>query len=119
MKNYRLVYSTDPEKNKRCPKCKELLSECTCPEETDINEVKITPVLRIEKSGRHGKTVTVIDKLPRSETYVKELTSTLKKKCGSGGTYQLTQKDAFIEIQGDKRELIRAYFEKEGIKVKG
>jgi 3,4-dihydroxy 2-butanone 4-phosphate synthase/GTP cyclohydrolase II len=52
MKNYRLVYSTDPEVNKKCNKCHELISECTCPPEINISSIKITPVLRIEKSGR-------------------------------------------------------------------
>lgn len=117
MKNYRLVYSTDPEVNRKCAKCHELVSECTCPPEVDISSIKIVPVLRIEKSGRNGKTVTVIDKLPKSDKYLKELTSILKKKCGSGGTY----KDDLgtIEIQGDKRDIIRTHFEKEGIKCKG
>lgn len=117
MKNYRLVYSTDPEVNRKCNKCKELISECTCPPEIDISNIKIIPVLRIEKSGRGGKIVTVVDKLPMSEKYLKDLTSTLKKKCGSGGTYK--SELGIIEIQGDKREIIRSYFEKEGIKCKG
>lgn len=119
MKNYRLVYSTDPEVNKKCPVCKELLKECTCQKEADIMDAKISPVLRIEKSGRHGKTVTVIDKLPRNEAYLKELTSNLKKKCGSGGTYRFETTGGIVEIQGEKREIIRSFFEKGGIKVKG
>lgn len=119
MKNYKLVYSTDPEVNRKCPKCKELISECTCPPEDNALDAKYTPVLRMEKSGRHGKTVTVIDKLPRNEKFLKELTSTLKKKCGSGGTYKMETSGGVIEIQGEKRELVRAYFEKEGIKCKG
>ncbi|MGE5429971.1 MAG: hypothetical protein ACM3QX_02800 [Syntrophomonadaceae bacterium] len=81
--------------------------------------MKPSPVLRIEKSGRHGKTVTVIDKLPINESYLKELTSELKKKCGSGGTYKTDEGRGVIEIQGEKRDLIRLYFEKLGIKVKG
>ncbi len=119
MKNYKLVYSTDPNVNKKCEKCGELLVECVCAPEDDISQVKISPVLRIEKSGRGGKTVTVIDKLPRNDNYLKELTSILKKKCGSGGTYKFAASGGIVEIQGDKRDLIRGYFEKEGIKVKG
>ncbi|HEX2866455.1 MAG TPA: hypothetical protein VHO03_05405 [Ignavibacteriales bacterium] len=119
MKNYRLVYSTDPEVNKKCPRCHELLVECTCPKEEDAKNTKFTPVLRIEKSGRHGKTVTVIDKLPYNESFLKDLTSELKKKCGSGGTYKMLEGKGVIEIQGEKRDLIRAYFDKQGIKAKG
>ena len=76
-------------------------------------------VLRIEKQGRGGKTVTVIDGLPKTEPFLKETTRTLKNKCGSGGTYSMAGREGVIEIQGDKRELIRAYFAAEGVKTKG
>ncbi|MBF0312840.1 MAG: stress response translation initiation inhibitor YciH [Oligoflexia bacterium] len=114
----RLVYSSDPLVNQKCPKCKELLCECHCMPEEDATRYKGPVGLRIEKQGRGGKTVTVIAKLPRNELYLKNLTASLKKKCGSGGTYAITEKEGLIEIQGDKRELIRATLEKDGIKVK-
>lgn len=76
-------------------------------------------VLRIEKAGRGGKTVTVIDGLPKTEVFLKETTKQLKNRCGSGGTYSLAGKEGVIEIQGDKRELIRAYFAAEGVTTKG
>ena len=119
MKDTKLVYSTDPKLNQRCPKCKELVSECTCPPEIDVKNYKFVAVLRIEKSGRAGKTVTVIDQLPKSEIFLRELTTKLKKKCGSGGTYIMDRKEGVIEIQGDKRDLIRELLTKEGIKHKG
>ncbi|HTL12296.1 MAG TPA: hypothetical protein VL588_07400 [Bdellovibrionota bacterium] len=116
----RLVYSTDPALNQRCPRCKEVLSECTCEPDQEVGkDYKFVAVLRIEKQGRGGKTVTVIDKLPKNELFLKELTTTLKKKCGSGGTYLTDGRDGVIEIQGDKRDLIRAALEKQGIKNKG
>ncbi len=118
-KDSRLVYSTDPELNRKCAKCKEVLSECTCVADPGVKDYKFVAVLRIEKQGRGGKTVTVIDRLPKSELFLKELTTTLKKKCGSGGTYLLDGKDGVIEIQGEKRELIRAALAKEGIRCKG
>jgi translation initiation factor 1 len=118
-KEGRLVYSTDPELNKKCAKCKEVLSECTCVPEVDPKKVKFVAVLRIEKQGRGGKTVTVIDQLPKNEIYLKELTTKLKKKCGSGGTHIMSGKEGVIEIQGDKRELIREALTKEGIPNKG
>ena len=80
---------------------------------------KFVAVLRIEKSGRAGKTVTVIDQLPKIEIFLRELTSELKKKCGAGGTYLTDGKEGVIEIQGDRREMIRALFEKKGFNVKG
>ena len=115
----RLVYSSDPKANEKCPKCKELKAACTCAPEIDAKKVKFVAVLRMEKQGRGGKTVTVIDRLPKQELYLKELTSELKKKCGSGGTYLMDGMDGVIEIQGDKRELIRALLAKKGIPTKG
>jgi translation initiation factor 1 len=79
----------------------------------------IVAVLRIEKSGRGGKTVTVIDRLPKLEKFLKELCTELKKKCGSGGTYFLNGADGVIEIQGDKREAIRSALTKKKMTVKG
>jgi translation initiation factor 1 len=76
-------------------------------------------VLRIEKAGRNGKTVTVIDGLPKVNVFLKEMTKNLKNRCGSGGTYLMDGKEGRIEIQGDKRELIRRLLESEGIRCKG
>lgn len=118
-KNTRLVYSTDPELNRKCAKCKEVVSECTCEPEVDVKSYKFVAVLRIEKQGRGGKTVTVIDKLPKNEIFLKDLTTILKKKCGTGGTYLMDGRDGVIEIQGDKREMIRGLLQKEGINSKG
>jgi len=118
-KDTRLVYSTDPALNRKCEKCKELVSECTCVPNVDPKSYRFVAVLRIEKQGRGGKTVTVIDRLPKNELFLKELTTKLKKKCGAGGTYSTAGKDGLIEIQGDKRDVIRAVLEKEGIPSKG
>lgn len=118
-KNTRLVYSTDPELNRKCAKCKEVVSECTCEPEHDPKTYKFIAILRIEKQGRGGKTVTVIDRLPKNEIFLKELTTKLKKKCGTGGTYLMDGKEGVIEIQGDKRELIRTILKQEGINSKG
>ncbi len=118
-KNTRLVYSTDPVLNQKCPRCKEVLSECTCPAEVDPKGYRFVAVLRMEKQGRGGKTVTVIDRLPKNELFLKELTTELKKKCGSGGTYLMDGRDGVIEIQGDKRELVKALLTKRGISSKG
>lgn len=118
-KDTRLVYSTDPALNQKCPRCKELVSECVCEPEADVSKYKFVAVLRIEKQGRGGKTVTVIDRLPKNELFLKNLCTTLKKKCGSGGTYLMDGKEGVIEIQGDKRDTIRAALAKEGIQTKG
>ncbi len=117
--NHRLVYSTDPAMNRKCPRCKELEAACRCAPEVDVKKVRFTAVLRIEKKGRGGKTVTVVDKLPKQEAFLKELCTKLKKRCGSGGTYLMDGPDGVVEIQGDKRELVRACLAAEGIPSKG
>ena len=118
-KNTRLVFSTDPKENQACPKCKELLVECICVKEPELKSYKFIAVLRIEKAGRGGKTVTVIDQLPKQEIFLKELAAELKKKTGSGGTYFMDRKEGVIEIQGDKKEIIRGLLLKKNFNVKG
>ena len=118
-KDFKLVYSTDPKLNQKCAKCRELISECTCPTEDDPKSYKFIAVLRIEKNGRGGKTVSVIDRLPKNTLFLKDLTTQLKKLCGSGGTYLTDGKDGVIEIQGEKLDIIRKVLEKNGIKHKG
>jgi translation initiation factor 1 len=115
----KLVYSTDPNLNKKCTKCKELVSECTCQKSQNLSSSDFTAVLRIETAGRNGKTVTVIDKLPRIHPFLEKLCKLLKNKCGSGGTYRVNGPIGRIEIQGDKRELIRKILTQEGISYKG
>lgn len=115
----KLVYSTDPALNQKCPKCKELKAACTCPDTSAVKSRGFVAKLRIEKQGRGGKTVTVVDGLPKLNVYLKDLTKQLKNACGSGGTFSMDGKEGLIEIQGDKREQIRALLEKQGIQVKG
>ena len=118
-KSGRLVYSSDPELNRKCMKCKEVVSECTCVPEEDPKARKFVAVLRIEKQGRGGKTVTVIAGLPKNGVFLRDLTTVLKKKCGAGGTCSMEGKEGIIEIQGDKRDVVRGLLQKEKITVKG
>jgi len=117
--NSRLVYSSDPTQNAKCPKCKEIMAACSCVPEMAVKSYKFVAVLRIEKQGRGGKTVTVIDRLPKQELFLKDLCTELKKKCGTGGTFITTGQDGVIEIQGDHREKIRTLLEAKGVQVKG
>ena len=113
-----LVYSTDPkdqallsgeaEKNKKIAAQKSLV---------DTN--KFVVVFRLETQSRGGKTVTVLDKLPSHELFVKELTKELKVKCGVGGSYKLEAGYGIIEIQGDKRVAIKKILDSKLIKYKG
>lgn len=70
--------------------------------------------VRRETKGRKGKGVVTITGLGLDEKALKELAKKLKKTCGTGGTVI----DETIEIQGDKREVIKTLLEKEGFKVK-
>ena len=69
----------------------------------------------MEKSGRGGKTVTVVYDLPRNKEFLKTLTQELKKTCGTGGT---ATEDG-VELQGDLRDRVRDYLRKKGYTVKG
>ena len=108
----KLVYSTDAKVN-------EAANQKGSNRATDAVPVKFSPILRIEKSGRGGKTVTVIDALPRNEDFLAEWTTKLKKLCGSGGTHRVTVEAGIVEVQGDHRDRLRKYFESEGYRVRG
>ena len=84
-----------------------------------VDSKKFTIVFRLEKNGRGGKVVTILDQLPNHETYVKELTKELKIKCGVGGSYKIEAGVSQIEIQGDKREAIKKILDLKQIKYKG
>lgn len=56
--------------------------------------------VRIERSGRGGKTVTIVDNFVGTDDDLNALGKTLKGKCGVGGTV----KDGQIIIQGDFRD---------------
>lgn len=89
-------------------------------EPTPVQPVKQPPkkvhTVRVgrETAGRRGKGVTTVFDLPLTEDQIKELATTLKQKCGTGGT----AKDGRIEIQGDHRDRIVAELESLGYKVK-
>lgn len=88
-----------------------------------IDEPKQTPVrpkgdgiVRIQRqiSGRKGKGVCLITGVDLDDNDLAKLAAELKKKCGCGGSV----KEGVIEIQGDKRDLIKSLLEAKGMKVK-
>ena len=112
----RIVYSTDPALQKRCPRCKELEVSCSCAPTARVVDPPTVAKLRLEKSGRGGKTVTVVYDLPNDPSWLKELAGKLKKACGVGGSAG----EGRVEIQGDQREKLRTVLLKHGFKtVKG
>ncbi|CBJ81426.1 stress response translation initiation inhibitor YciH [Xenorhabdus bovienii] len=100
--NSRLVYSTDIGR---------------------VQEEKIKPsrhkgdgIVRIQRqtSGRKGKGVCIITGIDADDQTLAKLAAELKKKCGCGGSV----KEGEIEIQGDKRDLLKQLLEAKGMTVK-
>lgn len=117
--NERLVYSTDPRENRTCPRCGQPTAGCSCVPDAPADSTGIVAVLRMERKGRGGKTVTVVDRLPRNEPFVRELARRLKTACGTGGTFALDDAGARVEIQGDHRQRLRELLQREGMRVRG
>ncbi|EMS1494106.1 stress response translation initiation inhibitor YciH [Salmonella enterica] len=100
--NSRLVYSTETGRIEE-PK-------------TVLVRPKGDGIVRIQRqtSGRKGKGVCLITGIERDDVELTKLAAELKKKCGCGGAV----KEGIIEIQGDKRDLIKSLLEAKGMKVK-
>ncbi len=100
--NSRLVYSTETGRIDE-PK-------------TEAVRPKGDGIVRIQRqtSGRKGKGVCLITGIDADDATLTTLAAELKKKCGCGGAL----KDGVIEIQGDKRDLIKSLLEAKGMKVK-
>ncbi|MBL8914449.1 MAG: translation initiation factor [Archangium sp.] len=69
-------------------------------------------VVRLERTGRGGKEVTLIEHLelqkPQRETWLKELKSAM----GCGGVLE----DEALVLQGDLRERVAKWLEKKGVR---
>lgn len=114
MKRRGTVYST--EGGLSCPTCGWPVTSCRCSTRVDQPVPdRITARLRIEKAGRRGKTVTVVESLPRNTAFLKELAGELKRACATGGKIIEDR----IEIQGDHREKLRGLLAAKGWVVKG
>jgi translation initiation factor 1 len=112
--NARVVYSTGT--GRLCPACGAPIADCRCGTGADEPiPARIVAKLRMEKKGRGGKTVSVVDGLPRNAAFLKDLCQELKRACGAGGAVQ----DGAVEVQGDVRERIREVLLKRGFTVKG
>ncbi|MBJ9974718.1 translation initiation factor Sui1 [Pseudomonas sp. S75] len=106
-----LVFSTDA--GRHCPDCSQPVGQCACKQPVVAEGDGIARVRR-ESKGRGGKTVTTISGVPLPPDQLKELASTLKRRCGTGGAL----KDGVIEIQGDHVDLLIGELVKQGFKAK-
>ncbi|MFW5937282.1 MAG: translation initiation factor Sui1 [Desulfosalsimonas sp.] len=110
--NTRLVYST--ENSGKCPKCGKSLKKCQCGQKPAPPAADGVVRIRRETKGRKGKGVTIIAGVPLEGEMLKDLAKRLKAKCGSGGTV----KNGVIEIQGDRRDMLKQELEAEGFTVR-
>jgi translation initiation factor 1 len=95
-----IVYSTDPDFR---------------PEEEAIPEESLIPrqqklKVRLDTRQRAGKAVTLVEGHVGPEAELEKLGRRLKTHCGTGGSV----KDGLIIIQGDQREKITQWLQKNG-----
>jgi len=107
----KIVYSTNPDWQDKCPDWDKPVDNCVCKSgHTSTNHDRVIKIKR-EVKGRGGKTVTTISNIGGD---TKNTQKELQRLCGAGGTV----KNGVIEIQGDHREKIRIYLQKNGYVVK-
>jgi len=96
---YKLVYSDDPKRRqaddaKRAP---------------GTGKARV----RLERKGRAGKTVTVVEGLALSDDQLRILLKDLQHACGTGGTL----KDHHLEVQGDFQAKLKTLLAQRGYKL--
>lgn len=102
----RLVYSTDgsmplPKPSKR-----------KAPPPARANPVPDDGVIRVLREKRRASAVTIVHGVASSE--IDAVGKELRRMCGTGGT----TKNGVVELQGEHRDAIVAFFEQRGQRVK-
>jgi len=69
-------------------------------------------VVRMERAGRGGKIVTVVEKLDLPPRELEKWLGELKRALGCGGVVE----DGAIALQGDTRERVGAWLERRGVR---
>jgi len=106
-KNGELVYSTDKLIMRKKGADKKGVGSVHQPYQEKV-------VVRLERKGRGGKSVTVVEGLQIPEKQQGILLKRLKSGLGTGGTLR----DAALEIQGDHREALMTILEEMGYQPK-
>lgn len=100
-----VVYSTNPD----------FKYDCGTEAETETPDPsRQRLIVKIDRSGRAGKQVTLVQGFVGSKDDLAELGKTLKVKCGVGGT----AKDGEITIQGDFRDKVVSLLQSMGYNAK-
>lgn len=100
-----VVYSTNPDFK---------YEEASQSEESTLAPSAQRLTVRIDRKGRGGKQVTLVQGFVGTQEDLSELARTLKTKCGVGGT----AKDGEIAIQGDFRDKVTELLSGMGYKAK-
>lgn len=102
MSDSRLVYSTETGSHKK--------EKSTA---SDWQKSAGPAKMRLETNGRGGKAVTVLFNLPLEESEAKDLLKAMQSAFGCGGA----MKDMTLELRGDVRPKVEAFFAKRNIKI--
>jgi translation initiation factor 1 len=107
-KKSKLVYSTDQAIPRLCDHREKKPGEKVL--QASLRSPQQMVTMRLERKGRGGKSVTVIEGLQMPQKKREALLRQLKTGLGTGGTV----KDTALEIQGDHRDPLMAALEKMG-----
>lgn len=99
-----LVYSTDP--NFKLPEDDHEEQETIIPAQQQLR-------IRLDAKHRAGKAVTLVENFIGTTADKEELGKKLKTFCGTGGSV----KDGEIIVQGDNREKVLQWLQKNGYKA--
>ncbi len=109
-----LVYSTDgtlplpaPGRRKTQP-----VARAMPPMPDALRQAQDDKTIRVAREKRRNSAVTIVHGLAASE--VDAIGKELRRLCGTGGT----AKNGVVELQGDHRDKLVAYFEERGRRVK-
>jgi translation initiation factor 1 len=106
-KNSRLVYSTDASRSQKPQAAAAPAGPAPPPGAQRV-------LVKIERKGRGGKSVTVVEGVMADRAKLDDLARQLKTACGSGGTL----KEGRIEIQGEHRDRVMALLSQQGYRPK-
>ena len=98
-----LVYSTDPDFK---------LPDENNNEQETIESVQQKLKIRLDTKHRAGKAVTLVEGVVGTTADMEELGKKLKSFCGTGGSV----KDGEIIVQGDNRDKVLQWLQKNGYK---